>query len=124
MPISKRIGGGVKSPSRIRIKSKPKVFEGELGEVLSEYRAGGGGHVRTGNESADFGRIGSGILSLDLALCGGFKMSRGVMIYGEKSTGKSTTSCLFIANAQKKFPNKVAVYMDVEEALTKIGQRS
>lgn len=59
-------------------------------------------------------RIRTGIFTLDLALAGGFMTSRGAMLYGEKSSGKTTTAMLLCLNAQMKYPDLAVAWIDVE----------
>lgn len=53
------------------------------------------------HEKAQYGRLSTGSLSLDLALGGGLPLGRMIQIAGEKSTSKSTLCDHIIANAQK-----------------------
>ena len=52
-------------------------------------------------EKANFGRISTGSLKLDVELGGGIPIGRIIQIAGEKSDGKSTISDLIASNAQK-----------------------
>jgi protein RecA len=60
------------------------------------------------------GRLRSGILAVDMALAGGFLISRGHMLYGHKSAGKSTLSLIYAKCMQRMFPDMTVVYLDVE----------
>lgn len=61
--------------------------------------------------------IPTGSLGLDIALgSGGWRMGRFTEIYGPESVGKSFLSLLSIKEAQKMFPDKIAVYYDTEHS--------
>jgi recombination protein RecA len=64
--------------------------------------------------------VSSGILALDNALGGGIPEGRMTEIYGDNSSGKTTIILSTIAQAQKKYPDKTAVYIDVENTLNLI----
>lgn len=59
-------------------------------------------------------RFSTGIFDLDRVLGGGVPIGRLMMIWGENSTGKSTTSLLIVSAFQKKFPDKAVVWLDAE----------
>ena len=59
-------------------------------------------------------RISTGIFTLDFALLGGMPMNRLSMVVGERHAGKSMISNLLIANAQRMYPDKVVVLLDIE----------
>ncbi len=65
-------------------------------------------------KAADYGRLRTGILTLDLCLNGGLRKSRGCMLFGESSSGKSTVSLIAIARCLEDNPDKIAVWVDVE----------
>lgn len=62
-------------------------------------------------------RIKSGSIGIDYVTGGGFPIGRIIEIDGWESSGKSTIALLAVANAQKKFPEKKALYIDAEHAL-------
>lgn len=88
----------------------------ELGNVIKQANDMYGRGVATVGRPAQRYelRARTGILSLDLALNGGFLMSRGSMIYGERSAGKSTLAMLACIWCQREFPDMVVVWIDVE----------
>jgi recombination protein RecA len=59
-------------------------------------------------------RISTGSFILDFALLGGIPESRATMIVGEKHGGKSMLATKIAANAQRMYPHKTPVYIDVE----------
>ena len=61
--------------------------------------------------------ISSGSLAFDSALgIGGFPVGRIIEIFGPESSGKTTVTLHLIAEAQKKYPNKRASFIDAEHA--------
>lgn len=62
-------------------------------------------------------RISTGLPSLDLILGGGIPEGRFIEIYGPESSGKTTLSIKFLAEVQKKYPDKRVAFIDVEHAL-------
>lgn len=122
MPIKKRIGGdkgGVKRSPLIRRKTSisrtiNRQPEGELAEVVKLWQANSPGTMRKLTETVSYGRVSTGILTLDLCLAGGFLRSRCGMIYGERSAGKSTLLARTLANAQKAEPDSWGVVIDIE----------
>jgi len=119
-PKSKLKKGGVNLKNRSRMKTievRSKLVKvGEIGKLFNEVRKKEGfGVIRVANEkSLDYGRVSTGILALDVALVGGLLQSRGSMFYGEKSAGKSTLALIVVRQVLNKYPNKVAVWMDIE----------
>lgn len=102
-------GGGSKPPSAFSTPKEVRDVLDLLGKKHSK------GTVRLGSDcSVDYGRLRSGILSLDIALGGGLLLSRAHMIYGERSAGKSTLAAMFCAEAQLANPKAVIVWVDVE----------
>lgn len=104
----------------LQVKPKPLVGFNMKGTELEETI--GAIHGRFGKEVAViqsdkkvyYDRLRTGIFVLDLALGGGFLTSRGHMIYGERSAGKSTVAALMCINAQRMFPDQVVAWVDIE----------
>lgn len=61
--------------------------------------------------------VSTGILALDEALGGGIPMGRMIELLGHSSSGKTTIILSTMVQAQKKYPNKAVVFIDVEHAL-------
>lgn len=58
--------------------------------------------------------IPTGVFTLDVSLVGGIPENFITLIYGQPGSGKSTVSYKVAANAQKKYPDKAVVYIDLE----------
>jgi recombination protein RecA len=69
------------------------------------------------NEAFNIERCPSGSLQLDLALGGGFPGGRIIELYGPESGGKTTVALFYIAQLQKKYPDKYTAFIDAEYAL-------
>ena len=67
-------------------------------------------------KASDVEFVPSGSISLDIALGGGYPLSRIVEIYGMESSGKTTLAIHAAVEYQKKFPDKAVLYIDVENA--------
>jgi len=59
-------------------------------------------------------RIPSGIFALDLRTGGGIPEGRISILYGSEGSMKSTLALKYIARAQKMYPDKMAVFLDIE----------
>ena len=90
-----------------------------LGNALGQIeKAFGKGSIMklSDNSSMTVSGIGTGSLSLDLALGGmGFPRGRIIEVYGPESSGKTTLALHAVANAQKE--GGVAAFIDAEHAL-------
>lgn len=118
---SRKIKGGASASPTTPLKRKPnstKVHKptGEFADVLAAVnKKSSKGTMRTASDTrAEYGRVRTGILVMDLCLGGGWKYSRGCMLYGEKSAGKSTVALISVANALRDNPNSVAIWLDIE----------
>jgi recombination protein RecA len=101
-------------------------FEGELGNVIQKMTASGTygkPFIKASSKRMDTGRTRTGILAVDLALGGGWTLSRAGMLYGEKSTGKSTMALQSIATIQRDNPDAMAAWIDIEGTLDKSWAR-
>lgn len=118
MPIKKPVRT-VAKPANVIIKPKKPKFslEGtELAETLGAIHGRFGKEVAIiqSNRKQYYDRIRTGIFALDLSLSGGFLTSRGSMLYGERSSGKTTTAMCACINAQRLYPDKMAAWVDIE----------
>lgn len=99
--------------------SEPEVpdFPGELGQIItriSASKAYGAPFIKASSKRMRLAQQRTGILALDLALGGGWTYARAGMLYGEKSSGKSTTALQSIATMQAANPDALAAWIDVE----------
>lgn len=58
-----------------------------------------------------------GDLGMDFPLYGGLPEGRVVVFSGKEHSGKTTAALSYMASYQKKYPNKVCVFVDVEHSL-------
>lgn len=85
-------------------------------EILKKMKKDYGQNVaKMGNESyEDTPRLATGIFAFDLASGGGFPMGRVSIVYGPESSNKTNVVLKAIANGQKMYPEKKAVFVDAE----------
>jgi recombination protein RecA len=123
MPVQRRIvlaKPDAKAAKPGSVKPAPRRFalsaESELGNIIkTANEAYGRGVMAAGRPPQRYEeRARTGALALDLALGGGFLMSRGSMLYGERSAGKSTIAMKVAIDLQRRFPDKAVVWVDVE----------
>lgn len=63
--------------------------------------------------------VSSGSLALDVATCyGGFPINRVVEIYGKEGAGKTTLALLAMTNALAAYPDRAALFLDIEHKIT------
>jgi len=94
--------------------AKRAALEGVLNQIERSY--GRGSIVKLGDcDTMKIACIGSGALTLDAALGGGFPKGRVVEIYGPESSGKTTLALHVIAESQKL--GGTAAFVDAEHAL-------
>lgn len=70
-----------------------------------------------GNVVPHYERLATNCLGLDFPLYGGLPESRLIVFSGLEHSGKTSAACVEMAAYQRKYPNKVCVYVDVEHAL-------
>ncbi len=96
--------------------SEAKLKALGLAQEQINKQFGDGAIRRLGDtKTVDVELIGSGALSLDLALGGGYPKGRIVEVYGPESSGKTTLTLHAIAEIQKK--GGTAAFVDAEHAL-------
>lgn len=87
----------------------------ELGSVMTAISKQYGSHiVREATHVIQPARIPTGVFLIDFCLLGGIPVSRGTMLIGKKHSGKTTLASLIASNAQRMFPDKRVVVVDVE----------
>lgn len=69
------------------------------------------------NIKPDYERMPTNALGLDYILEGGIPLGRVLEFSGEQHSGKTTAACVVMAAYQRKFPEKMSVYVDVEHSL-------
>jgi recombination protein RecA len=114
--------GGMKKRTSIPVEPDIPDFPGELGAAVTKITQSGeygAPFIKGSSKRLDTGRSSTGILSLDLALGGGWTKSRAGMLVGEKSSGKSTSALQSIATLHRLNPDVYAAWVDVEGTLDK-----
>jgi recombination protein RecA len=110
-----------KKTERAEMGEKPTATEGKLkalglAQEQINKQFGDGAIRRLGDTTTvDVEFIGSGSLSLDLALGGGYPKGRILEIFGPESSGKTTLALHAIAEIQKN--GGTAAFIDAEHAL-------
>lgn len=94
-------------------------------EVIAKLKKEHGQGVvqRGGEDYADTPRLPTGVFPFDLATGGGFPMGRCSIVYGPESSNKTNLALLAIAQGQLLYPDKLAVFVDVEYALDLVWAR-
>lgn len=91
------------------------LAKGELGALMAQaQKVHGANVIRSAELKPRYRHIPTGIFSLDMALHGGFPEGAISLVYGRASGGKTTTCMRAVANAQKKYPDMAAVFVDIE----------
>ena len=110
-----------KKTEKPELGEKPTAIEGKLkalglAQDQINKQFGDGAIRRLGDtKTVDVELFGSGSLSLDLALGGGYPKGRILEIYGPESSGKTTLALHAIAEVQKR--GGIAAFIDAEHAL-------
>lgn len=80
--------------------------------------------ITVGVNFEDPTRLPSGLFAFDLPTGGGVPMGRITLMYGKEDSMKTTVCLKLIAQAQKLFPKKSAVFVDVEGVFSKNWART
>lgn len=87
----------------------------EIGAALAQItKVHGPMVVRSADMLPVWKHIPTGIFSLDMATLGGFPEGTGTLGIGWEHSGKTTMGLRFLAGAQRKYPDMVAVLVDIE----------
>ncbi len=65
----------------------------------------------------NYERMPTGALGLDYPLFGGLPLGRICVFSGLQHSGKSTAACVALAAYQRRFPDRMCVYVDIEHSL-------
>lgn len=120
----KKTGGGIKKRTVVPAPKLAPVstLQGEVGVVVAALNKDHGLAVpviRASDTVYDAGFVGTGILSVDMGLGGGWRLSRGCMSYGERSAGKTTLALLTVVEMQRLMPDHMVAWVDVEGTFDK-----
>lgn len=124
-PDSSKVGG-IRKRKNLPVEDDIPQFPGELGAAIEKITKSGeygSPFIKGSSRRLITQRSRSGILTLDLALGGGWTAARAGMMYGEKSSGKSTISLQSIASYQRSNPEGIAGWVDVEGTLDRSWAR-
>ena len=77
-----------------------------------------------GVQSEDPERLPTGWFAVDLETGGGIPEGRATIVYGPEDSMKTSLCLKLVAQAQKKYPNKSAVYIDIEGVFSKKWART
>lgn len=97
-----------------------KEVNAELNKLMSQInKKYGEGTLVDGStaKALKISRISTGSFSLDVELGGGIPEDRITVIAGPYGSAKTTVALKTVANAQRKYPHKKALWLDVEGAL-------
>lgn len=114
--------GGIKRRTNLPVEPETPSLPGELGNVVSKLTASGDygtPFIKGSSRRLSAERSRSGILAFDLALGGGWTKARAGMLYGERSSGKSTIALQSIAAMQLANPEAYAAWIDTEGTFDK-----
>ena len=115
--------GGIKRRTSLPVTDLSKNdLPGELGDkirAIEASKAYGNPFSIGSSKRLDTDRLRTGVMSLDLCLGGGFTTARAHMLYGEKSSGKSTSALHLIATLHRINPDSYAAWVDVEGTFDK-----
>jgi protein RecA len=109
----KKAKGQEQAAAPVRRRGAPGMEEWDAleAEILAER---GAGTVMTASKLPPADRIPFGAFTLDFALMGGIPEGANTMLYGIESSGKTTLALKGVAGFHKKYPQKIAVWVDTE----------
>jgi len=78
-----------------------------------------GNTIKTATDSKEIAKIPTGVFSLDLLTKGGIPLNKFTVLWGNKSSGKTTLSFKIMNSFIEAYDNVYVVYVDFEHALNK-----
>ncbi len=101
-----------KPDARVRLRAAPAR---EFDEVVKDVQTRYGAHVmHVASHKPLLKHIPMGVFTADMALFGGVPEGLITLMYGREGSGKSTLATRCVAGAQRKYPDRKAVFMDIE----------
>lgn len=101
--------------ARTRGAPSENGFTGELAGLMDSIgKVHGDKVVRRASIRVPYQHIPLDIFTLDMALLGGVPEGLATVFYGWEHSGKTTMAMRAIAGAQRKYPDRTAVFVDVE----------
>ncbi len=95
----------------------PEEKKKGLASLKNSLKKKFGEGVVVDHEKINIDFVSTGSPLLDTAIGGGIPIGRFVEVYGDESSGKSTTCTIAMAEFQRKFPDQLIGYIDVEHAI-------
>lgn len=106
---SKTAKATVKKQARKRLKTPG------LDKLKKEYaKEYGGSHMISGNDMSSFDHVSTGIFELDLSTLGGLQDHYPSLLVGWQGSGKSVSAAKLAAEHQKKYPDMMVAWVDIE----------
>lgn len=99
------------------VASRPEdlLTKGEIGAVMAKVaKLHGPNVIRSAELRPRYRHTPTNIFTLDLSMFGGFIEGGATLVYGRSGGGKSTLTGRVIGQAQRKYPDKAAVLIDLE----------
>lgn len=104
----------VRSRARTAEPTPHTVGPGLQAVIQQVEKTHGAGIIRPGTQLENVPHIPTDIFMLDMALFGGLPEGQISMVYGWEASGKTLVSMRAVAAAQRKYPDRTAVFVDVE----------
>jgi recombination protein RecA len=95
----------------------PEEKKKGLASLKNSLKKKWGDGVIIDHEKMNIEFVSTGSPLLDAGIGGGIPRGRFIEIYGDESSGKTTTTQIAMAEFQKKFPDQLVGFIDVEHAI-------
>jgi recombination protein RecA len=93
--------------------------------LLASFSKSYGPSVMTVKTDRDFEAISTGSIALDQAMyTGGYLVGRLTEVWGPPAGGKSSLALVGLGNAQRQFPDRYGIYVDVEHTYDPVWART